>query len=396
MILEGIKSQYEKHHKVTYTPEALSSAVKLSVKFMQDRKLPDKAIDLIDQSGALQHTAPPELRKSVIDVTEIETALAGMVKIPVKKVSDEEKQKLSELSGELHSAIYGQNEAVELVSDTILVSSAKLGNPNKPIGSFLFVGPTGVGKTELVKQLAEKMHMPMFRFDMSEYKEPHKISLLLGSPPGYVGSDKGGDLTEKVHKNPHCVVLLDEIEKAHSSIFDTFLQVMDNGRLTDSQGREIDFRHVVFIMTSNAGSSQIAENKPGFVSGASSVNADIMKGVKDTFRPEFINRLDAVVPFKQLGREHISKVAKKFLMALSGDLLEHHALEMDFDETVIEWFSNEGYDIVMGARPMERAIRNNLTKPLSKQLLSFNKEDKAALEKVVVRIKDNAVDIQLV
>ena len=319
-ILQGLKPRYEQHHGVSYADEAIKAAVDLSVKHIGDRLLPDKAIDVIDEAGARQRLLPPETRKSLIDVEEIETIVAKMARIPAKQVSTSDKDVLQHLERNLKMVIFGQDPAIETLSSAIKLARSGLGNPDKPIGNFLFAGPTGVGKTEVTKQLALQLGIELVRFDMSEYMEPHSVSRLIGAPPGYVGFDQGGLLTEKIVKTPHCVLLLDEVEKAHPDIFNILLQVMDHGTLTDNNGRKADFRNVIIIMTTNAGAETMNKATIGFTNSRES--GDEMADIKRLFTPEFRNRLDAIVSFRALDEEIILRVVDKFLLQLEGQLAE--------------------------------------------------------------------------
>ena len=365
-ILKGLKARYEEHHGVTYADEALQAAVDLSVKHINDRLLPDKAIDVIDEAGARQRLLPEDQRKSVIDVEEIEAIVAKMARIPAKQVSASDKDVLQHLERNLKMVIFGQDQAIETLASAIKLARSGLANPDKPIGSFLFAGPTGVGKTEVTKQLALQLGIELVRFDMSEYMEPHSVSRLIGAPPGYVGFDQGGLLTEKIVKTPHCVLLLDEIEKAHPDIFNILLQVMDRGVLTDTNGREANFRNVILVMTTNAGATQAARRSIGFT--AQDHSTDAMEVIRRTFSPEFRNRLDAIVQFQPLGMEHILRVVDKFLIELEMQLNEKH-VTLTATQPAREWLARHGFDPLMGARPMARVIRDRIKRPLADELL---------------------------
>ncbi|MDQ3161131.1 MAG: AAA family ATPase, partial [Pseudomonadota bacterium] len=365
-ILQGLKPRYELHHGVSYADDAIKAAVDLSVKHIGDRLLPDKAIDVIDEAGARQRLMPVELRKSLIDVEEIETIVAKMARIPAKQVSSSDKDVLQHLERNLKMVIFGQDEAIGSLTSAIKLARSGLGNPDKPIGNFLFAGPTGVGKTEVTKQLAMQLGIELVRFDMSEYMESHSVSRLIGAPPGYVGFDQGGLLTEKIVKTPHCVLLLDEIEKAHPDIFNILLQVMDRGVLTDTNGREANFRNVVLVMTTNAGASHAARRSIGFTKQDHST--DSMEAIRRSFTPEFRNRLDAVVQFQALGFEHILRVVDKFLIELEV-LLHEKQVTLSATPDAREWLAKHGFDPLMGARPMARLIQDKIKRPLADELL---------------------------
>ncbi|MBN8716452.1 MAG: ATP-dependent Clp protease ATP-binding subunit ClpA [Xanthomonadales bacterium] len=365
-ILKGLKAKYEAHHEVAYADDAIRAAVDLSVKHIGDRLLPDKAIDVIDEAGARQRLQPPEARKHVIDVEEIETIVARMARIPAKQVSASDKDVLQHLERNLKMVIFGQDPAIETLASAIKLARSGLGNPDKPIGSFLFAGPTGVGKTEVTRQLAMQLGIELIRFDMSEYMEPHSVSRLIGAPPGYVGFDQGGLLTEKIVKTPHCVLLLDEIEKAHPDIFNILLQVMDRGVLTDTNGREANFRNVVLVMTTNAGATQAARRSIGFTKQDHS--PDAMEAIRRGFTPEFRNRLDAIVQFQALGFEHILRVVDKFLIELETQLQEKK-VTLTATAAAREWLGQQGFDPLMGARPMARLIQDKIKRPLADELL---------------------------
>jgi ATP-dependent Clp protease ATP-binding subunit ClpA len=365
-ILHGLKPKYEAHHGVTYADEALQAAVDLSVKHIGDRLLPDKAIDVIDEAGARQRLLPLDTRKSLIDVEEIETIVAKMARIPAKQVSASDKDVLQHLERNLKMVIFGQDAAIGTLTSAIKLARSGLGNPEKPIGNFLFAGPTGVGKTEVTKQLALQLGIELVRFDMSEYMEPHSVSRLIGAPPGYVGFDQGGLLTEKIVKTPHCVLLLDEVEKAHPDIFNILLQVMDRGVLTDTNGREANFKNVILVMTTNAGAAQAARRTIGFTQQDHS--SDAMEAIRRSFTPEFRNRLDAVVQFQALAFEHILRVVDKFLIELEAQLHEKN-VSLSATPAARDWLAQHGFDPLMGARPMARVIQDKIKRPLADELL---------------------------
>ncbi|WP_156839727.1 ATP-dependent Clp protease ATP-binding subunit ClpA [Novosphingobium aquimarinum] len=365
-ILKGLRTAFEEHHKVRYTPDAIKTAVELSARYINDRKLPDKAIDVIDEVGAMQMLVPPSRRKKTITAREVEAVIATMARIPPKTVSSDDKKALGSLEKDLKRVVFGQDKAIEVLSTAMKLSRAGLRDPDKPIGSFLFSGPTGVGKTEVARQLASIMGIELKRFDMSEYMERHSVSRLIGAPPGYVGFDQGGLLTDAVDQNPHCVLLLDEIEKAHSDLFNILLQVMDNGRLTDHHGKTVDFRNVVLIMTTNAGASDMARQGIGFGDISKADAGD--EAVKQMFSPEFRNRLDAIVPFAYLGKDTVSRVVDKFILQLELQLADQN-VHIQFDSDAREWLGNKGYDKLYGARPMSRLIQEKVKQPLAEELL---------------------------
>ncbi|MDI9240043.1 ATP-dependent Clp protease ATP-binding subunit ClpA [Lysobacter sp. LF1] len=365
-ILQGLKPKYEAHHGVTYADEALQAAVDLSVKHIGDRLLPDKAIDVIDEAGARQRLLAEGIRKSLIDVEEIETIVAKMARIPTKQVSASDKDVLKNLERNLKMVIFGQDPAIETLTSAIKLARSGLANPDKPIGNFLFAGPTGVGKTEVTKQLALQLGIELVRFDMSEYMEPHSVSRLIGAPPGYVGFDQGGLLTEKIVKTPHCVLLLDEVEKAHPDIFNILLQVMDRGVLTDTNGREANFKNVILVMTTNAGAAQASRRTIGFTQQDHSTDA--MEVIRRSFSPEFRNRLDAVVQFQALSFEHILRVVDKFLIELETQLHDKN-VALSTTPTARDWLAQHGFDPLMGARPMARVIQDKIKRPLADELL---------------------------
>jgi ATP-dependent Clp protease ATP-binding subunit ClpA len=365
-ILKGLRSAFEEHHKVKYTPDAIKTAVELSARYINDRKLPDKAIDVIDEVGAMQMLVPPSKRKKTITAREIEAVIATMARIPPKSVSSDDRAALEHLSKDLKRVVFGQDQAIDVLSSAMKLSRAGLRDLEKPIGCFLFGGPTGVGKTEVAKQLASIMGIPIQRFDMSEYMERHSVSRLIGAPPGYVGYDQGGLLTDAIDQQPHCVLLLDEIEKAHPDLFNILLQVMDNGRLTDHHGKTVDFRNVVLIMTTNAGASDMARNGIGFGDVSKADAGD--EAVKKMFSPEFRNRLDAIVPFAYLGTEVIARVVEKFVLQLELQLADQN-VHIQFDSDARDWLGKRGYDKLYGARPMARLIQDKVKQPLAEELL---------------------------
>lgn len=365
-ILQGLKSRFEAHHHIKYEEDAVLAAVDLSIKYINDRFLPDKAIDVLDEAGAyMQMHEKNKKRKAIVTRQHIEQVVSKIARIPLQTIGKDEKQKLRCLAQDLKSVIFGQDEAIEVLSNAVKMSKSGLGNENKPIGSFLFAGPTGVGKTEVAKQLAFMLGVDFIRFDMSEYMERHAVSRLIGSPPGYVGYEEGGLLTESVHKKPHAVLLLDELEKAHPDIFNILLQVMDHGTLTDNNGRKIDFRHVILIMTSNVGAQEQEKNTIGFTTEKDkNENTEL----KRFFTPEFRNRLNSVVQFNTLTQSVIMHVVEKFLMQLENQLHQKH-VEVEFTDKLKQYLAVKGYDPKMGARPMERLIQNTLRKALADELL---------------------------
>jgi ATP-dependent Clp protease ATP-binding subunit ClpA len=388
-ILKGLKPRYEEHHGVKFTDPAIEAAVELSARHISGAQLPDKAIDVIDEAGAKVRLMKPEDRPTEIRPGLIEEVVAKIARIPTRSVSTADKKKLSDLEGELKQKIFGQDAAIEQLATVIKLSRAGLGNPNKPTGCFLFAGPTGVGKTELAKQLATVMGVEFIRFDMSEYMEKHTVSRLIGAPPGYVGFDQGGQLTDAINKHPYCVVLLDEIEKAHPDIYNILLQVMDHATLTDNNGRKSDFRNVVLIMSSNAGSREMAAGKIGFGDSIAD-SKDGKKALERVFTPEFRNRLDATVMFGALPVEVIRKVARKFLDELDGQLGEKH-VELEVSPAALDWFVEHGYDKAMGARPMARLVQQTLKAPLANEIL-FGKLTNGGI--AFVDVKDGSITIE--
>ncbi len=365
-ILNGLKSRFEAHHDVKYSKHALRAAAELSHRYINDRHLPDKAIDVIDEAGAVQKLLPPSRRKKTVGVAEIESVIAKMARIPPKTVSTSDKDILRNLERDLKMVVYGQDPAIETLAAAIKMSRSGLGNPEKPIGSFLFAGPTGVGKTEVSRQLARIMGIELIRFDMSEYMERHTVSRLIGAPPGYVGFDQGGLLTEAITKQPHAVLLLDEIEKAHPDVFNLLLQVMDHGTLTDNNGRKADFRNIILVMTTNAGADQMSRPSMGFTHQDHS--GDSLAVVKRAFTPEFRNRLDAIVQFKALDQSTIGHVVDKFIIELESQLEARH-VTIEIDELARAWLAEHGFDPLMGARPMARLIQEKIKRPLAEELL---------------------------
>jgi ATP-dependent Clp protease ATP-binding subunit ClpA len=365
-ILRGLKSRFEDHHGVKYTAAALTTAAQLSARYITDRHLPDKAIDVIDEAGAAQRILPKSKQKRTITPKEIEDIIAKIARIPPKSVSSDDKSSLMKLDRDLKSVVYGQDAAIDTLATAIKMSRSGLGNPQKPIGNFLFSGPTGVGKTEVARQLAYVLGVELIRFDMSEYMERHAVSRLIGAPPGYVGFDQGGLLTEAVNKHPYAVVLLDEIEKAHPDIFNVLLQVMDHGTLTDTNGRKADFRNVVLIMTTNAGAEMLNKASIGFSNSRES--GDEMGEIRRLFTPEFRNRLDAIIPFESLTEPVILQVVEKFLMQLEEQLHEKK-VEAVFTDALKAYLAKHGFDPLMGARPMARLIQDTIRKALADELL---------------------------
>jgi ATP-dependent Clp protease ATP-binding subunit ClpA len=382
-ILAGLRTAFEEHHKVKYTPDALKAAVELSSRYINDRKQPDKAIDVIDEVGAMQMLVAPSKRRKLITAREIEAVIATIARIPPKQVSTDDKTALGTLEGDLKRVVFGQDKAIEVLASAIKLSRAGLRDTEKPIGSYLFSGPTGVGKTEVARQLASILGIPLKRFDMSEYMERHSVSRLIGAPPGYVGFDQGGLLTDAVDQSPHSVLLLDEIEKAHPDLFNILLQVMDNGRLTDHHGKTVDFRNVILIMTTNAGASDMAKEGIGFGNNISKEDAGD-EAVKKMFAPEFRNRLDATVPFAYLPTEVVARVVDKFILQLELQLADQN-VHIKLDDEARAWLTERGYDRLYGARPMGRLIQEKIKQPLAEELL-FGKLVHGG--EVAVHIKD--------
>lgn len=388
-ILRGLKPYYEEHHDVRYTLEALKTAVELADRYITDRKLPDKAIDVIDETGAAQMLLPASRRKKTIGVKDVEAVVAKIARIPPKTVTRDEGRVMFTLEGDLKRVVFGQNKAIEALSASIKLSRAGLREPNKPIGSYLFAGPTGVGKTEVARQLAGLLGVELHRFDMSEYMERHSISRLIGAPPGYVGFDQGGLLTDAIDQHPHCVLLLDEIEKAHPDLFNVLLQVMDNGTLTDHNGKKIDFRNVVLIMTTNAGAKDLTKTAIGFGRDTNEHASD--DAIKQMFSPEFRNRLDSVINFGFLPPEVVAMVVEKFVLQLELQLADR-GVEISLDEDAKAWLADKGYDRAYGARPLSRVIQEHIKTPLADELL-FGKLAKGG--EVIVKLKDGELAFEI-
>ena len=379
-ILRGLKPFFEDHHEVKYTAEAIKSAVDLSSRYINDRKLPDKAIDVIDEAGAAQHLLPAHKRRKTITPKEIETVVSKIARIPPKSVSKTDTEALRDLENNLKRVVFGQDAAIDALTSAIKLSRAGLREPEKPIGSYLFTGPTGVGKTEVAKQLASVLGIEFKRFDMSEYMEKHSVSRLIGAPPGYVGFDQGGLLTDAIDQHPHCVLLLDEIEKAHQDVYNILLQIMDHGKLTDHNGKAVNFRNTILIMTSNAGAQEQARAAIGF--GRDRREGEDTAAVERMFTPEFRNRLDAVISFAPLPKDVILQVVEKFVMQLEAQLLER-GVSIELTKEAAEWIADKGYDDKMGARPLSRVIQEHIKKPLAEELL-FGKLAKGGLVRVAV------------
>jgi len=388
-ILKGLKPYFEEHHGVKFTADAVKTAVELSSRYINDRKLPDSAIDVIDEAGAAQHLVPESKRRKTIGVKEIEAVVAKIARIPPKSVSKDDAEVLKDLEKSLKRVVFGQNDAIDALSSAIKLARAGLREPEKPIGNYLFAGPTGVGKTEVAKQLSDILGVELLRFDMSEYMEKHAVSRLIGAPPGYVGFDQGGLLTDGVDQHPHCVLLLDEIEKAHPDVYNILLQVMDHGQLTDHNGRTVNFRNVVLIMTSNAGAAEQAKEAIGF--GRDRREGEDTAAIERMFTPEFRNRLDAVISFGALPKDVILQVVEKFVLQLEAQLLDRN-VSIELTRPAAEWLADKGYDDKMGARPLGRVIQEHIKKPLAEELL-FGKLTKGGLVKVAV--KDGKLDLQL-
>ena len=388
-IMHGLKSYFERHHAVKYTHDAIKSAVELSARYINDRKLPDKAIDVIDEVGASQNLLAKSKRKKTMGVKEVEAVISTMARIPPKSVSSDDKLQLATLEQDLKRVVFGQDKAISTLSSAIKLSRAGLREPNKPIGNYLFSGPTGVGKTEVAKQLASILGIPLQHFDMSEYMERHSVSRLIGAPPGYVGYDQGGQLTDAVDQNPHSVLLLDEIEKAHPDLFNILLQVMDAGKLTDHHGKTVDFRNIILIMTTNAGAAEMAKEAIGF--GASTREGEDEEAIKRLFSPEFRNRLDAVVPFDYLPTEVVGMVAEKFVLELELQLADRD-VHISLGDDAKAWLTERGYDRLYGARPMGRLIQTEIKQPLAEELL-FGRLMHGG--EVVVRMKDGKPSFEI-
>jgi ATP-dependent Clp protease ATP-binding subunit ClpA len=386
-ILMGLKPHFEDHHDLRYTNDAIKSAVELAARYIHDRKLPDSAIDVIDEAGAAQHLLAEGKRRKSLGVKEIEAVVAKIARIPAKSVSKDDAETLRDLEKTLKRVVFGQDKAVEALCSAIKLARAGLREPEKPIGNYLFAGPTGVGKTEVAKQLASSLGVELLRFDMSEYMEKHAVSRLIGAPPGYVGFDQGGMLTDGVDQHPHCVLLLDEMEKAHPDVYNILLQVMDHGKLTDHNGRTVDFRNVILIMTSNAGASEMAKAAIGF--GRDRREGEDTAAIERTFTPEFRNRLDAVIAFAPLGRDIIMQVVTKFVLQLEAQLIDRN-VHIDLTTEAAAWLGEKGYDDKMGARPLGRVIQEHIKKPLAEELL-FGKLTKGGT--VHVGVKDGALHL---
>ncbi|MDT7952813.1 MAG: ATP-dependent Clp protease ATP-binding subunit ClpA [Acetobacteraceae bacterium] len=387
-ILRGLKTNYEKHHKVRYTEEAIRGAVELSAKYINDRKLPDKAIDVIDEVGASRMLQPENKRRKTVTLRDVEEIVAKIARIPPKSVSADDKETLRHLERDLKGMVFGQDKAIEALSAAIKLSRAGLREVEKPIGNYLFSGPTGVGKTEVAKQLAATLGIELTRFDMSEYMERHSVSRLIGAPPGYVGFDQGGLLTDAIDQHPHCVLLLDEIEKAHPDLFNILLQVMDHGKLTDHNGKIVDFRNVILIMTTNAGASDMAKEAIGF--GREAREGEDEEAIKRLFTPEFRNRLDAIITFAGLTPEIVGRVVEKFVMQLEAQLADRN-VTIGLSSAAKEWLAERGYDRLYGARPLGRVIQEHIKKPLAEELL-FGKLVKGGAVKVT--LKDGKLDFE--
>jgi ATP-dependent Clp protease ATP-binding subunit ClpA len=389
-ILRGLKANYERHHKVRYTDEAIRAAVELSAKYINDRKLPDKAIDVIDEVGASRMLLPEHKRRKTVTLRDVEEIVAKIARIPPKSVSADDKETLRNLERDLKSMVFGQDRAIEALSAAIKLARAGLREPEKPIGNYLFCGPTGVGKTEVARQLAATMGIELIRFDMSEYMERHSVSRLIGAPPGYVGFDQGGLLTDAIDQHPHAVLLLDEIEKAHQDLFNILLQVMDHGKLTDHNGKTVDFRNVVLIMTTNAGASDLAKEAIGF--GREERIGEDEDAIKRLFTPEFRNRLDATIAFAGLTPEIVGRVVEKFVMQLEAQLADRN-VTIELSSAAKEWLAERGYDKLYGARPLARVIQEHIKKPLAEELL-FGKLVKGGAVKVT--LKDGKLDFEII
>jgi ATP-dependent Clp protease ATP-binding subunit ClpA len=380
-ILRGLKPYFEEHHSIKYTSDAIKTAVELSSRYINDRKLPDKAIDVIDEAGAAQHLVAESKRRKTIGAKEIEAVVAKIARIPPKNVSKDDAEVLRDLEKSLKRVVFGQDPAIDALSSAIKLARAGLREPEKPIGNYLFAGPTGVGKTEVAKQLADTLGVELLRFDMSEYMEKHAVSRLIGAPPGYVGFDQGGMLTDGVDQNPHCVLLLDEMEKAHPDVYNILLQVMDHGKLTDHNGRTVDFRNVILIMTSNAGATELAKAAIGF--GRDHREGEDTAAIERTFTPEFRNRLDATISFAPLPKDVILQVVEKFVLQLEAQLMDRN-VTIELSKPAAEWLADKGYDVKMGARPLGRVIQEHIKKPLAEELL-FGKLAKGGVVKVGVK-----------
>jgi ATP-dependent Clp protease ATP-binding subunit ClpA len=388
-ILMGLKPHFEEHHDLKYTNDAIKTAVELAARYIHDRKLPDSAIDVIDEAGAAQHLVTESKRRKSLGVKEIEAVVAKIARIPPKTVSKDDAETLRDLEKTLKRVVFGQDKAVEALCSAIKLARAGLREPEKPIGNYLFAGPTGVGKTEVAKQLASSLGVELIRFDMSEYMEKHAVSRLIGAPPGYVGFDQGGMLTDGVDQHPHCVLLLDEMEKAHPDVYNILLQVMDHGKLTDHNGRTVDFRNVILIMTSNAGAREQSQAAIGF--GRERRTGEDTAAIERTFTPEFRNRLDAVINFAPLGKEIIMQVVEKFVLQLEAQLMDRN-VHIELTPEAAQWLGEKGYDDKMGARPLGRVIQEHIKKPLAEELL-FGKLMKGGVVKV--KVKDDGIILDI-
>jgi len=391
-ILRGLKSRYEEHHGIKYEDDALRAAAELAARHINDRHMPDKAIDVVDEAGANLRLQPVEKRAQSVTVTQIENVVARIARIPPKNVSMSDRDVLKNLERNLKLTIFGQDKAIEALSAAIKMSRSGWGDQRRPVGSFLFSGPTGVGKTEVTRQLAIAMGVEFVRFDMSEYMERHTVSRLIGAPPGYVGFDQGGLLTEAIAKHPHCVLLLDEIEKAHPDVFNLLLQVMDHGTLTDNNGRKSDFRHVIIVMTTNAGAMEMSRPSIGFVSADNS--SDGLEAVRRLFSPEFRNRIDAIIQFAPLDARTIERVVDKLLLEAEAQL-ENKGVSLSVDEAARRWIAVKGYDPKMGARPMARIIQEHVKRPLADELL-FGKLSGGGQALVTLAADGNGLSIECV
>ncbi|MFT8353049.1 MAG: ATP-dependent Clp protease ATP-binding subunit ClpA [Gluconobacter japonicus] len=389
-ILRGLKGSYEKHHKVRYTDEALRGAVELAARYVHDRKLPDKAIDVIDEVGAARMLVPENKRRKTVTLKDVEDAIAKIARIPPKAVTADDRETLRHLERDLRNMVFGQDKAIDALAAAIKLSRAGLRDMEKPIGNYLFSGPTGVGKTEVAKQLASSLGIELIRFDMTEYMERHSISRLIGAPPGYVGFDQGGLLTDAIDQHPHAVLLLDEIEKAHPDLYNVLLQVMDHGRLTDHNGKTVDFRNVILIMTTNAGAADLSKEAIGF--GRTSRSGEDEEAIKRTFTPEFRNRLDAVIPFANLTPETVGRVVEKFILQLEAQLADRH-VTIEISSAAKEWLAEKGYDRLYGARPLGRVIQEHIKKPLAEELL-FGRLAKGGAVKI--GLKNDALDFEII